>query len=732
MKIKIILIIFLICSFSFLLATESNDVEEQNRPKIGLVLSGGGARGIAHIGVLKVLEEVGIEPDYITGTSMGSLIGALYAIGYRSDQLEKIVMGQDWDVLLTDKLFRKEVSIEEKMYNERYIGKLPIVKYKIILPTGLVGGQRISKLLADLTFSAQYIDDFSKLRIPFRCIATNIETGEAVVLDSGFLPEALRTSMSIPSAFTPVRKDGKLLVDGGLSRNLPAIDAIEMGADIVVAVDVSSKLYKQEQLNSLVKIMEQSVNFRGIERSLEQHKLCDLIIFPDVENYSLLNFDDCDTLIALGESAARKSYDQLITIANEQKQYEKLEKGFPILEGENLFIKKIRIKGLKTVSKNLVIGKLNINKNSWITMEDLSKAIDRLYGSQFFERVTYRLTPVPKGVELEVIVIEKYRHTLNFSFQYNSETKAAILLNETLRNFLIQGSRLIWDIKLSENPAHVVSYFVHTGWKPGFGIGAEVLNDQFEVPVQAETGIDHYEFSQSTVKLVLQTVFSNNIALGIGIGHEANAFKSLDIEPSYEFDAFTTKICAFFEIDTLNRTIFPQSGIKFRTSFSSYPDPKCDLESIDYDPFTRTLVDLIGYKKFHNRFSVVYGFSAGFLKGDPELIPPSYYLYLGGSGQKEGMIPFLGEKMMANLADNAGAFRFGIQFNFWKGFYFIPNFNVGSFSNSYNDLFIEENVFAGVGITLALKTPFGSIESTSSISTKSDEDLEYVSVGFKF
>ena len=732
MKIKKILIIFLICSLSFLLAVESTDVEEQNRPKIGLVLSGGGARGIAHIGVLKVLEEVGIEPDYITGTSMGSVIGALYAIGYRSDQLEKIVMEQDWDVLLTDKIFRKEVSIEEKMYNDRYIGSLPIAKYKIILPTGLVGGQRISKLLADLTFSAQHINDFNKLRIPFRCIATDIETGEAVVLDSGFLPEALRTSMSIPSAFTPVKTDGKLLVDGGLSRNLPAIDAVEMGADIVIAVDVSSKLYKQEQLNSLVKIMEQSVNFRGIERSLEQHKLCDLIIFPEVENYSLLNFDECETLIALGESAARKSYDQLKTIANEQKQYKKLEKGFPILEGGNLFIKKIRIKGLKTVSKNLVIGKLNINKNSWLTIENLSKAIERIYGSQFFERVTYRLIPVPKGVELEVIVIEKYRHMLNFSFQYNSETKAAILLNETLRNALIQGSRLIWDIKLSENPAHVISYFVHTGWKPGFGIGVKVLYDQFEVPVQAETGIDHYEFSQSTVKLVLQTVFSNNIALGIGIGHEANDFKSLDIEPSFEFDAFTTRICAFFEFDTLNRTIFPQSGIKFRTSFSSFPDPKSDIDLIEYDPFTRTLVDLVGYKKFHNRFSVVYGFSAGFLKGDPELIPPNYYLYLGGSGQKEGIIPFLGEKMMANLADNAGVFRFGIQYNFWKGFYFIPNFNVGSFSNSYNDLFVEENVFAGVGITLALKTPFGSIESTSSISSKSEEDLEYVSVGFKF
>lgn len=717
---------------AFLFAEETTELMVRERPKIGLVLSGGGARGIAHIGVLKVLEELEIEPDYITGTSMGSVIGALYAIGYRSDQMEKIVLEQDWDVLLMDKMFRKDVSIEEKKYDERYVGKLPIVKYKIVLPAGLVGGQRISKLFSDLTVSAQYVTDFNKLRTPFRCIATDIETGEAVVLDSGFLPEAMRTSMSIPSAFTPVRADGKLLVDGGLSRNLPAIDAIEMGADIVIAVDVSSKLYKKEQLTSLVKVMEQSVNFRGLERSKEQYELCDLIIFPKVENYGLIDFSDCDSLISLGEIAARESYGELKTIADEQKQFERDDKGFPILEVEKLLIKKVHIMGLKTVSKNLVVGKLNIDENSWITMDNLSKAIDRLYGSQFFERVTYRLIRARNSVELEVRVIEKYRHSLNFSFQYNSETKAAVLLNETARNVLIQGSRFIWDIKLSENPGHAISYFVHTGWKPGFGIGAEVLVDQFDVPVQVETGIDHYEYSHSTTKLVLQTVFSNNLELGIGIGHEANVFKSLDREPPLDFEADVTKLCAFFEFDNLNRTIFPQSGIQFRASFSSYPDPKCDLEFIEYDPFTRTLVDLVGYKKLHNRFSVLYGYSAGFLKGDPELIPPNYYIYLGGTGQKEGFIPFLGEKRMANLTANAAVFRVGIQYNFWKSFYFIPNFNVGSFSDNYDDLFIEENVFAGVGITLALKTPFGSIESTSSISTKSEEDLEYVSVGFKF
>ena len=575
---KKILTIFLICSLSILFALESTDVEEQNRPKIGLVLSGGGARGIAHIGVLKVLEEVGIEPDYITGTSMGAVIGALYAIGYRSDQLEKIVLEQDWDLLLLDKILRKDISIEEKKYDERYIGKLPIVNYKIVVPAGLVNGQRISKLFTDLTISALHINDFNKLRTPFRCIATDIETGEAVVIDSGFLPEAMRTSMSIPSAFTPVKANGKLLVDGGLSRNLPAIDAIEMGADIVIAVDVSSKLYKKEELQSLVKIMEQSVNFRGLERSKEQYKLCDLIISPEVEHYGLVDFDNCDSLITLGEIAARNSYDELKAIAEEQKQYNKPDKELPMLETDDLFINEINIKGLNTVSKNLVIGKLMLNENSWITTEDLSQAIDRLYGSQYFERVTYRLTLASKGVDLEVRVIEKYKHVLNFSFQYNSETKSAILLNETLRNGLIQGSKLIWDIKLSENPSHAISYFIHTGWKPGFGVGVEALYDQFDVPVRTEAGIEHYKYKNISGNFVLQTVFSNKAALGIGIGYESNIFKSIDLEPSFEYVADVSKFCVFFEFDTLNKTLFPQYGLKLYTSYSLYPDSKSDID----------------------------------------------------------------------------------------------------------------------------------------------------------
>jgi len=615
-----LLIAMIIFSFAFLHAED----EIIDRPKIGLVLSGGGARGIAHIGVLKVLEELQIEPDYITGTSMGSVIGALYAIGYTADQLEELVLEQNWDSLLLDKMFRKDVSIIDKKYDDIYIGKLPIVNYKIVLPAGIVGGQRISKLFTDLTLSAQHINDFSKLRTPFKCIATDLETGEAVIIDKGFLPEAMRTSMSIPSAFTPIHANEKLLIDGGLARNLPVIDAIEMGADIVIAVDVSSKLYEKEQLTSLVKVMEQSVNFRGLERSREQHKLCDLVIFPKVEKYGIVSFDECDSLIEIGEKAARNSYNELEDIADVQKRFVRQDKGTPLLKIEKVFINSINVKGMEDISEKMILKKLQIKKNKWLTLDKLSKAIDKLYGTQLFERVTYRLIPASSGVDLEVRVIEKYRHVLNFSFQYNSDTKSAILLNETLRNLFIEGSKLIWNVKLSENPGHLLSYFVHTGWKHSLGIGGEIDIDQFNVPVQSET--DHYKYTYIAARLVLQAILHNNAAFSIGVEQAVNLFQSTDVEPENEFTANTTRIFSQFDFDTLNRTIFPQSGLKVRALLSTFPNPSCDIKFFDdmYDPFSRILIEAVRYRKISNRYSLFYGYSAGFVSGDFELLPPNY------------------------------------------------------------------------------------------------------------
>ncbi|MDX1641798.1 MAG: patatin-like phospholipase family protein, partial [Balneolaceae bacterium] len=262
---SLFLLFFLFCSVEakaqeLYLSKKNNQVDDTLR--VGLVLSGGGAMGIAHIGVIQAIEEAGIRIDYITGTSMGSLVGGLYAIGYTSDQLAEMATSNNFVELFTEKPDRKYISNYEKIIDDRTIVTFPISEKSIDLPVGIISGQNIYTYLARLTQSVHGIEEFDDFPIPFAAVATDLETGEAKVFRSGYLPDALRASISIPSLFSPHNIDGKLYVDGGLIRNLPVQDAIEMGADYTIAVDVSSPLMPKDSLNTFAKVLNQSVFFR--------------------------------------------------------------------------------------------------------------------------------------------------------------------------------------------------------------------------------------------------------------------------------------------------------------------------------------------------------------------------------------------------------------------------------------------------------------------------------------
>ena len=215
------------------------------RPTIGLVLSGGGAKGMAHVSVIKVLEDVGIVPDYITGTSMGSIVGALYAIGYTADEMEDILKEITWSSLMSDKVTLQEISIEEKPYYDNYLAEFPIDTYKIGLPRGVLEGQKLSELFSKLTLRAQNIDDFSEFPIPFAALSVDVVSGKNIILNKGSLPDAMLASMAIPTIFSPVIKDTMILVDGGLARNFPVKEVKDMGADIVIGINVAGGFGKQ-------------------------------------------------------------------------------------------------------------------------------------------------------------------------------------------------------------------------------------------------------------------------------------------------------------------------------------------------------------------------------------------------------------------------------------------------------------------------------------------------------
>lgn len=274
--------------------------QEPYQPKVAVVLSGGGAKGLAHIGVLQALEKAGIYPDIVTGTSMGGVVGGLYALGYSADEIEGLTSNLNWGELLGNQMPFEDVAFEEKKFYGRYIVELPIIGLSPQLPKGLIEGQNLNSFLSDVTRSAHGINDFDELPIPFRCVATDIATGTRVILKDGSLAEALRATMAIPSIFTPVEIDNTLLVDGGLVRNFPVQEAIDMGADIVIGVFVSEDLDAKEDLNTLFDILMQAASVMGAYDTREQRKLVNFYIEPDIKGFSTGDFNSARAIIKKG------------------------------------------------------------------------------------------------------------------------------------------------------------------------------------------------------------------------------------------------------------------------------------------------------------------------------------------------------------------------------------------------------------------------------------------------
>ena len=288
----------------------------QNRPKIGLVLSGGGARGFGHIGTLKMLDSLKIPVDYIVGTSMGGIIGALYAIGYSGLEIEELTNRTDWQEIFTDKPPRSMLPYFPKKESGRYQFEFGIQGMRPTTPSGLILGQKISLLFSSLTFQYERITNFDHLPIPFRCVAVDLVTGSSVVLKNGSLAKAMRSTMAIPTIFSPIEWGDSLLVDGGINNNLPVDVAQEMGADIVIAVDVGPLLMERKALNSIFTILEQTIATLGRDRWRENIEKVDILISPDLTGYSIGDFDNIKikNIIKKGEIAAHQNMQDFTTL----------------------------------------------------------------------------------------------------------------------------------------------------------------------------------------------------------------------------------------------------------------------------------------------------------------------------------------------------------------------------------------------------------------------------------
>jgi NTE family protein len=730
--IRYYIINFFICLIILFPADALSQKLENKRPKIGLVLSGGAAKGIAHIGVLKVLEEAEIPVDYIAGTSMGAIIGGLYAIGYNASSLEKLTISQNWTKLLTDNVTRTDLSIEEKEEEDMFFVSFPLSTKGFKVPAGIIAGQNIENLLNKLCFQVYQVRDFSQLQIPFRCIAMDIISGKEVVLENGYLPTAMRASMAIPSLFAPVALDTLLLVDGGVINNFPADRLKEMGADIIIGVDVAFQELKQVETYDIFRIFEQTIIHTSEPRLRANLKMCNILIKPDLTGLGASDFNKADTLIARGERAARNIFPALKQMSDSLKNYYAFKYQQNVLPGiDSLYLKEIRITGLDKVSSRLLMGKIHLDLRTWIKPEDIEKAINNAFSSLYFSKVTYELQPVddyrnPNSIRLLIYVTEKKGGLLRVGINYNTDFSSSIILNLAFRNLLFDGSKLSTSLKLGENPKIMASYFKNNGIKPGFGLEFEGENMDVYL-YKNDRKIATIDFTNYALRFFTQSIFGNSVALGGGLEFEYSSLKPVVGEIMQEKDTkpFYNGYL-FIDIDRYDDPCYPANHGSRAFSIYKLVNTPGTVPIHFFNFHYEQAIQLI--KRIVLKPSVFSGYSTA------DTVASIYQLYMGGMSQmrSKGLIPFTGLDFMQINSRVIAGVGLNLQFNIWRNNFVVLRANAASTAWTYNEMFQDKNNLLGFGITLGNNSIIGPIEVTFMLSNAHKNLLTHFNIGYWF
>ena len=720
---KCLVLFILSISFSESYAQEL----EKQRPKVGLVLSGGGAKGMAHVGVLKVLEEVGMPIDYIGGTSMGSIVGGFYAAGYSANQIDSIIHTINWDYLLSDGITRRELSITEKYDNDRFLLSFPFSKKGIKLPEGIIRGQHIESELTKLCTPVYNINDFNQLPIPFLCVAVDIEAEEKVVFKEGNLPNALRASMSIPSVFVPMEIDGRKYVDGGIIDNFPVGEVKKMGADIIIGVDVGHGSQEKKEAN-LITTLEDIIFLYSARLMEENKKSVDIYINPDLKGLGTSSFSDGDSLISYGESAGLAVYSELQSLAdslNKLSNTKFIRKPQPKVD--SIFIKSIQIEGLENRSEKFATADVPFSVLEWVTPKDIQDAIEGIYSSGYYNKVTSELIKEKDGSRLIIHFKEKIGGLLRFGFYYDNDYKATLFLNSTFYNWLINDTKFSITLGLGRSPSINLQYFIDKGPVPAPG---------FEVSSSWET---IYGYSDSTrqkvlsanysitnANLFIQSNFSDFLTFRLG-GEWTHGILKPNVS-LIEFGNITDNFWGLFGSlysDTYDQSYFPKRGQQAYISVKF-------LSNVDLEPITRFKVRYRFAQRLSEKFTLIPSIYGGISIGDS--IPFQYSFPLGGLTEmgKFGHMPFVGYKYFETGNDNVMFARLDLQFQFYKNMYFIFMCNAGYQSDDFNDIIKPEGLISGFGLTYGIQTPIGPIKVSVMRSGERKGLLGNVQLGYWF
>ena len=712
---------------------------QNKRPKVGLVLSGGGAKGLAHIGVLKVIDSLNIKIDYIAGTSMGAIVGGLYASGYNANQLDSIFSNIDVDALLQDYTPREAKSFYEKRNDEIYALTLPFNKFKLGLPSGLSKGLYNFNLISLLTQHVSNVRDFNQLPIPFLCIATDAETGEKMVLDKGILAQCMVASGALPTLYSPVEINGRLLIDGGVIDNYPVEELLAKGVDIVIGVDVQDGLKTRNELKGVTSLLAQINNFSMIEKMEGKQKATNIYIKPDIKGYSVVDFEKGNEIIVKGKEKALEFVKELTPYRNLTS-----ENRNEIVVQDSIYIKEVGFNKLDNFTRAYILGKLKFKRNIKISNSQLQKGISNLNATQNFSAINYYFEKAQDGQNLILQLKENENNTfLKFGLHYDDMFKSGILLNYTKKKFLVKNDVVSLDLILGDNIRYNFDYYIDNGfyWSFGFNSKLTTFNRNITSNITRDLAIDpdistiNVDFFDLSNQAYLQTIFAQKFSIGSGLEFKYLRLRSETLQNGnsvFESSNYLS-LFGFIKYDSFDKKYFPKSGWNFNSELRYY------LYSSDYnnsfERFSIAKADFAFAQPVFKNITFKFQSEGGFSIGERSI---SYFDFiLGGYGfqQVNNIKPFFGYDYLSLTGESYLKLSLTADYEFYKKhhFNFIANFaNIGNNIFDTLDTWFANPNYSGYSFGYGMETVIGPVEIKHSWSPETRDHYTWFSVGFWF
>ncbi|MCI1683975.1 MAG: patatin-like phospholipase family protein [Bacteroides sp.] len=709
----------------------------QDRKKVALVLGGGGAKGAAEVGVIKVLEEANIPIDYVVGTSIGAIVGGLYSIGYDAHDLDSLFQGQDWLFLLSDQVKRKDKNFLSKEEKDTYVLSIPFsFKKKATFPTGYVVGQNVVNLFSRLTVGYHQMDSFKKLPIPFSCVTVDILSGKEVVLSSGSLPMAMRASMSIPGAFVPVEWNDMMLIDGGVLNNFPVDIARKMGADIVIGIDLSNGWKNKDELTSIPAVLDQIISIMGREKYKVNRHAADLYIHPELKEYNATSFQPAaiDTMLIRGENAARKEWNNLIalrhTIYNgkEPSAQQYLSEKTKIVRTDSFPIKHIIFKGINKEEEEWIRRKIHLKENANIHLADIDRSLSTLQGLSIFSKVEYQLansTPYDLIFTLE----EKNDKRINIGGRFDSEDVFSVLLNVSNRQALSKGHHYALTTRIAQNPYLRVDYTYGGLYEPGIGCTYLMRYNNFDAYSYSKK-IDIPDFlSQELSLYYTQSIGSFRMQLGARYAffnyHGYFGDQQEKISPDHFINYY-----ANFLLDTYDRKYFPERGGKVHLESILHTD-----NGASYDgngPIGSILVHAETALRLSPTLCMIPAVKGRFLMGSN--IPYIYRNYAGGTFDNNYLSQQIAWETVNNLhlLDNQFlATKLALRYRIKKKLYITALGEYGKEAHKFSSLYNGDDLW-GYALRASYDFIIGPIALQVNYSNLYKNVGVYLNAGFQF